>query len=116
MVLSTQPTRYTIIIAKQKGEYFIYPGSTSSWRLNPGDKILFSNTTNQKVRVRVKPTGYLVETFFDIGGSDQKDKAVDSMKSVKDPLTFKFFIFDSDGNEVFVASGGPKMVPTDPQF
>jgi len=116
MTTGTKPATYTIIIATQKGEYFIYPGSTSSWKFETGDKILFSNTTNQKVRIRVKPTGYLEDTFFDINGSDQKDKAVGGMKSVKGPLSFEFFIFDSNGNEVFVASGGPKMVPTDPPF
>ncbi len=116
MVTIAQSTKYTIIIAKQKEEYFIYPDNNVYWYLNPGDEIHFINTTKDVGILNMKAADYFQDISFNISANDTKIKEVLDMTDAKSPLEITFTIPSTQEGLKLVVFGGPKMVPTDPQF
>ena len=112
---------YTIIIAKQKEEYFIYPGSTTLWKLNPGDQIQFINTIGTEVAVTVNIPGLIKGGLSKSALTTKKPKTTKTVDKIAVPnnlLAFEFpiLIENTAGNPPLKFFGGPKMVPTDPAF
>ncbi len=105
------PPKYTIIIAEQKGEYVIYPGSTTSWILELEDTIQFSNTTGKEITVNATPNSFVVgEGQIIIPAGESSNKKVNGLPETKTQLAFTFNI----PGQSEVLTGGPKMVPTEP--
>ena len=109
---------YTIMIAKQKGEYFIYPGSTTLWKLNQGDQIQFINTIGTEVAVTVNIPGLIKGGLSKSALKTKTTEAVGTIAVPNNLLAFEFpiLIENTAGNPPLKFFGGPKMVPTDPAF
>ena len=110
--MRTENWKYTIIITKQEGEYVILPDSATSWEYILGDTIRFLNKTKSNVTVILNPEGWLnLKGDNPINAGGYITGEVMKIADPKAPPGFTFFI---PTDEVFVVSGGPKMVPTEP--
>ena len=105
-------SKYTITIAYQEEGYVIFPDRTTSWDLQAGDTIKFANKTDNHVIVIQNPQGWLDPDPRSISAGYEETGVVKHIEAYKAPLEFLFTISAEGGD--FMVSGGPKMVPTNP--
>ena len=105
-------SKYTITIAYQEEGYVIFPDRTTSWDLQAGDTIEFVNKTAWEVTVILNPQDWLDLIPDPIVAGNAAIGVVRNIEQYKAPLEFTFSISTNGG--VFMVSGGPKMVPTNP--
>lgn len=119
MAPETKIATYTILIAKQKEAYFIYPDNSVYWYLQPGDQIHFINKTESYGTLNVTAGEYFNDTPFDIEAGETETRTmltISGIEGARVPFEITFSILDTEKGMVFVVFGGPKMVPTDPDF
>ena len=105
-------SQYTIIITYQEQGFVIFPDSTTSWDLQAEDTINFVNKTDNHVTVIQNPQGWLDPDPRSIPAGCEETGVVQNIEQYKAPLEFLFSILVNGGD--LMVSGGPKMVPTNP--
>ncbi len=109
---SSKPADFTITIAYQDGSYFVYPDTDIQWEVYTGTTIQYVNTTGENVKVFVDPNVYQGANPFTIAPNSRTICTV-ILLSGNLPKDINQVINVVDGPRV--ASGGPRMVPTEPK-
>ena len=124
-------TKYTIFITKQNGVHSIYPSPPPDleWHVYSGTTIQFVNTTDAKVRVqtvyedgdKVSIDVYQGGTPFNVAANGTTVCVGDLSELSKEngqyrPFIHLFEVEGGFGQPPHVMGGGPRMVPTDPDF
>ncbi len=120
---SGKPADYTVTIANQKGDLFVYPEhgeDEDGWRVFTGILIQFVNTTGESIRVTVTPDVYQGANPFTVAPASRTICTVlltqQFTNESNGKITHEFKTVDwSTADGPRVATGGPKMVPTEPK-
>lgn len=111
---------YTIVIANEGGEYVILPGDQTQWKVYTGTTIQFINETDEPVKVTASPDVYQGADPFIIDSGGRTLCVVDLSHLSKEEMDaaikhhFEWATWKT-GDPPRMVTGGPKMVPTEPQ-
>lgn len=120
---SEKPADFTIAIAVQDGDRVVYPGNETGWNVYQGRTVQIVNTTGEDVRVKVTPDVYQGASPFTVAAFSRTTCTVklihpDDLAGIEIKHTFEFpteFPTENLEEQPRVVTGGPKMVPTEPE-